>query len=156
MFLKNTKKNIAQLLSTSKFCGWGLWKEREKKEHVLSKYHELLMPRLDIAEIPLKCQWVYIAMCTKLEGCQWDQQGFPGVSVGMRICLQWRRPSFYPLVGKHLWRRKGQPTPEFLPGESQGQRNLEGPQSMGLQRSWTWLSDRAHMRKADPPSFKHI
>ena len=31
-----------------------------------------------------------------------------------------------PLVGKILWRRKLQPTPVFLPGESHGQRSLEG------------------------------
>ena len=32
----------------------------------------------------------------------------------------------------------------------------KGPQSMGFQKSWTRLSDRAHMQKADPPSFTHI
>ena len=31
-----------------------------------------------------------------------------------------------PLVGKILWRRKLQPTPVFLPGESHGQRSMEG------------------------------
>ena len=30
------------------------------------------------------------------------------------------------LVGKILWRRKGQPAPVFLPGESDGQRSLAG------------------------------
>ena len=29
-------------------------------------------------------------------------------------------------VGKILWRRKGQPAPVFLPGESDGQRSLAG------------------------------
>jgi len=31
-----------------------------------------------------------------------------------------------PGVGKILWRREWQPTPVFLPGESQGQRSLAG------------------------------
>ena len=37
-----------------------------------------------------------------------------------------RRPGFNPWVWKILWRRKGQPTPLFLPGEFQGQRGLVG------------------------------
>ena len=35
-----------------------------------------------------------------------------------RICLQCRRPRFNPWVKKIPWRRKWQPTPVFLPGES--------------------------------------
>ena len=38
--------------------------------------------------------------------------------------LQCRRLRFYPQVGKIPWRRKWQPTPEFLPGKSHGQRRL--------------------------------
>ena len=41
-------------------------------------------------------------------------------------CLQWRRPRFDPWVGKIPWRRKGQPTPVFLPGEFHRQRSLVG------------------------------
>ena len=33
---------------------------------------------------------------------------------------------FSPRVGKILWRTAWQPTPVFLPGESHGQRTLEG------------------------------
>ena len=33
---------------------------------------------------------------------------------------------FSPWVGNIHWRRAGQPTPVFLPGESQGQRSLVG------------------------------
>ena len=36
------------------------------------------------------------------------------------------------------WRRKWQPTPVFLPGESQGQRSLVGC-SLGVAQSQTWL-----------------
>ena len=42
---------------------------------------------------------------------------------------------FDPWMGKIPWRRKWQPTPVFLPGESHGQRNLVGGlQSIGSQR----------------------
>ena len=36
------------------------------------------------------------------------------------------RHRFNPWVGKIPWRRKGQPTPVFLPEESHGQRSLGG------------------------------
>ena len=35
-------------------------------------------------------------------------------------------PEFAPWVGKIPWRRKWQPTPVFLPGESHGRRSLVG------------------------------
>ena len=41
------------------------------------------------------------------------------------------------------WKRKWQPTPVFLPGESQGQRSLVGCPVYGVAQSWTrlkWLS----------------
>ena len=37
-----------------------------------------------------------------------------------------QRHVFSPWVGKIPWSRKWQPTPVFLPGESQGQRSLAG------------------------------
>ena len=43
-----------------------------------------------------------------------------------RICLQRRRPSSNPRVGKISWRRGRLPTPLFLPGKSHGQRSLPG------------------------------
>jgi len=43
-----------------------------------------------------------------------------------RICLPNRRCRFDPWVEKIPWRRKWQPTPVFLPGESHGQRSLAG------------------------------
>ena len=42
------------------------------------------------------------------------------------IRLQRRRPRFNPWIGKIPWRRKWQPTPVFLLGESHGQRSLAG------------------------------
>ena len=45
---------------------------------------------------------------------------------GKEHACQCRRPGFDPWVGKIPWRRKWQPTPVFLPGESHGQRCLAG------------------------------
>ena len=41
------------------------------------------------------------------------------------------------------WRRKRQPTPEFLPGKSHGQRSLAGSVHE-VTKSWTWLSMHTH------------
>ena len=53
--------------------------------------------------------------------------------------LQSRRPGFDPQVGKIPWGREWQPTPVFLPGESQGKRSLAGYSSWGC-KSRTQLS----------------
>ena len=44
------------------------------------------------------------------------------------------------------WRRRWQPTPAFLPGESHGQRNLAGYSSWGHKKSdmTEWLSTSTH------------
>ena len=57
------------------------------------------------------------------------------------ICLQCGRPGFNPWVGKIPWRRKWQPTPGFLPGESHGRRSLVGYSPRGRKESDTteWL-----------------
>ena len=57
---------------------------------------------------------------------------FPGGSD--RVCLQCRRPGFYPRIGKIPWRRAWPPTPIFLPGESPWAEKPGGLQSMGSQR----------------------
>ena len=48
------------------------------------------------------------------------EKGFPGGSDGNLPAMQETR------VGKIPWRREWQPTAVFLPGESHGQRSLEG------------------------------
>ena len=49
-------------------------------------------------------------------------------------CRRCKRFEFDPWVGKIPWRRKWQPTPAFLPGESHGQRTLGAAQSIGSHR----------------------
>ena len=46
-----------------------------------------------------------------------------------------RRPRFIPWVRKIAWRRKWQPTPVHLPGESHGWRSLVGYSSWGRKES---------------------
>ena len=53
-------------------------------------------------------------------------RGVPRWLSRQTIRLQCRRCGFDPWVGKILWRKAQQPTPEFLPGESHGQWSLKG------------------------------
>ena len=67
-------------------------------------------------------------------------RGFSGGTSGKEpTCQCWRheRPRFDPWVGKIPWRRAWQPTPVFLPGESHGQRRLEGYSPWGHKESDT-------------------
>ena len=60
--------------------------------------------------------------------------GFPGGASGKEPACQCRRHKglgFDPWVGKIPWRKKWQPTPVFLPGESHGQRSLAGCSPQG-------------------------
>ena len=52
--------------------------------------------------------------------------GFPGGSEVKAFCLECGRPGFDPWIRKIPWRRKSQPTPVLLPGESHGGRSLVG------------------------------
>ena len=52
--------------------------------------------------------------------------GFPHSSVSKRLCLQCRIPRFNSWVRKIPWRRKWQPTPVFLSGESHRKGTLRG------------------------------
>ena len=51
------------------------------------------------------------------------------------VCLQCGRDGFDPWVGNIPWRRKWQPTPVFLLGESHGQRSLVGYSPRGRKES---------------------
>ena len=50
--------------------------------------------------------------------------GFPGGSDHKESACNAEDPGSIPGLGRSPWRRKWQPTPVFLPGKSQGQRNL--------------------------------
>ena len=64
--------------------------------------------------------------------------GFPGGASGKEPACQCRRRKkcgFGPWVGKIPWRRKWEPTPVFLPGESHAQRRLAGYSPWDLKES---------------------
>ena len=84
--------------------------------------------------------WKRIDTCICLSGASQMVLAIknPSASAGDLRC------GFDPWVRKIPWRRKWQPIPVFLPGESHGQRSL---QSIGLQRGRHDWSDLAHMYK---------
>ena len=82
--------------------------------------------------------------------------GFPSGPVsGKESSCQCRRPrrrECNPWVRKIPWRRKWQPTPVFLPGESHGQRSLAsyrpwGSKELSVIGWWAWLSSFTPKRK---------
>ena len=69
-----------------------------------------------------------------------DQVDFPDGASGKEPTCQSRRRKwreFDSSVGKIPWRKVWQPTPVFLPGESHGQRSLEGYSPQGHRESIT-------------------
>ena len=63
---------------------------------------------------------------------------------GKESACQYGRCGFVPWVRKVPRKRKWQPTPVFLPGESHGQRSLVYYSPWGSQKSWTQLSTHTH------------
>ena len=68
---------------------------------------------------PRGSQFIEVVWSSSASGLPWEFSGKESV-------CQCRRQGFNPWVGKIPWRRKWQPTAVFLPGESHGQRSLEG------------------------------
>ena len=66
---------------------------------------------------------------------------FPGGTSGKEStseCKRCKGCGFHPWVGKIPWRRKCQPTSEFLPGEFHGQRSLVGYSPKSQTRLTNW------------------
>ena len=71
--------------------------------------------------------------------------GFPGgikAKESVCQCRRYKRCSFNPWVGKIPWRRKWQPTPVLLLGQSHGLRSLAGYSPWGCKESDT--TEQAH------------
>ena len=88
-----------------------------------------------------KSKWKWLQMtklCAMVRQNETDllkATGFPAGAHGKEPVCQCRRPKrlrFDPWVGKIPWRRKWQPMPVFLPGESHGQRSLAGYTAHGV------------------------
>ena len=65
------------------------------------------------------------------DGMYTDCTELPRQLSGKDSACQRRRQGFHPGMGKILRRKKWQPTPVFLPGESHGQRRLAGYSPQG-------------------------
>ena len=87
-----------------------------KKKERNPKENRICDPRVESLEfttftlVPIWCR-------------KYIQNGLPRWLSGKESSCQSRRHWFDPWVRKIPWRRKWQPTPVFLPGESQGQRS---------------------------------
>ena len=69
--------------------------------------------------------------------------GLPSWHSGKEPACQCRRCRFNPWVRKPPWRRKRQPTPVFLPGESHGQKSWWAT-IHGVTKNQAWLSTHTH------------
>ena len=77
--------------------------------------------------------------------------GFPCGTSGKepaRQCRRRKRHRFEPWVRKIPWKRKWQPSPVFLPGESHGQRSLAGYDPQGHRESDTTEGLHAHAHES--------
>ena len=75
--------------------------------------------------------------------------GFPGGVMVKNPPANAGGLSSIPWLGSFPWRRKWQPTPVFLPGESRGQRSLVGYSSRGRKRVGRNLATKQQQQKKD-------
>ena len=116
---------------------------KTERVHWLTVYRKVASPwtgqlktkRLYYGWIFLVCVW-FALVSVAVSG----RDGLPGGAGGEEPPCQYRRRKrlgFSPWVWKIPWRRKGQPTPVFLPGESPRTEEPGGLQSMGATKSQT-------------------
>ena len=79
---------------------------------------------------------------------KWLYQDLTGGARGK--CRRCKRCRFDPWVRKIPWRRKWQPTPVFLPGESHGQRSPAGYSPQGSHTQLKQLSTHANKSGFEP------
>ena len=96
----------------------------------LGKLRELVMDR------EAWCAVVHGVAKSQIRLSSWTDESLKRASLVAQLVK--KPPSGWePWVGKIPWRRAWQPTPVFLPGESHGQRSLEGPSPWGCKESYT-------------------
>ena len=106
-----------------------------------SRYHHLSVMRCFSWLLYLNLESPDIPFCPSRPS-YW---GFPGGASGKESTCQCRRHKslgFDPWIERIPWRREWQPTPVFSPGESHGQRSLEGYSPQGHKESDT--TERLH------------
>ena len=79
----------------------------------------------------------FVLLCFNIYLFMWGFPGGPGGEECTSQCRRHKRHEFDSWVGKIPWRRKWQPTPVFLPGESHGQKSLAGYNAWGCKESDT-------------------
>ena len=80
--------------------------------------------------------------------------GLPWWLSGKESACEYRRHGFDLWVRNIPWRKKWQPTPVFLPGESHGQRSLAGTVH-GVAKSLTWLKWLSMHTHIHPGNHNH-
>ena len=89
---------------------------------------------------------MFSSCCNSFKQLIWQYlmaiQGFPGSSEVKESACNAGDPGSIPGLERFSWRRKWQPTPVFLPGESHGWRNLMGYNPRGCKESDT--TERLH------------
>jgi len=81
--------------------------------------------------------------------------GLPWWLCGKESACDEKRPKFNPWVVKIPWRSKWKPTSVFLPGESHGQRNLEGYSPWGHRESGMTEGPTVLLSQY-PLTFRHL
>ena len=88
----------------------------------LTRYQTIAMIRFSINNCPLCNTEAHDTDVTiRSSSVYWS---FSGGSDGKETACNAGDSGSIPALGRNTWRRKWQPTPVFLPGESQGQRSL--------------------------------
>ena len=82
-------------------------------------------------------------------------EGFPGGSRVKNLPAKAGDTDSVPGLGKIPWRKKRQPIPVFLPGESHGQRSLVGYSPWGRKESDTTVRLSTHAHVALNTTGKH-
>jgi len=80
------------------------------------------------------------------------KMGFPGGAGGKEAscqCRRHKRCGFSPCVGKIPWRKKWQPTPVFLPGDSQGWGSMGATVHRVAKSRMHWSNSTHHAQKSE-------
>ena len=157
--LKKKKKGLPRFIQCSNLLGTTLNKQINKLKGMLfltkfpclltsSHYHSHPWPCLVLSRFPLatvlRKELPSLERNIYLLGCTWASHV---ALVGKNLPAMHKRLGFSPWSGKIPWSRTWQPTLVFLPGESHGQRSLEGYSPWGRRRAghdWVMEDSTTH------------